>query len=268
MPSSPDRIEIRGVTLAYGSLVVLRDIQARVRPGAVFAIVGGSGCGKSTLLRAMIGLHAPAAGEILYDGAPFWGADPDVRQDRLRSFGVLFQSGALWSSMTLGENVGLVLGEFTDLGPGEIRDVARLKLSLVGLSGFENFYPSEVSGGMAKRAGLARALALDPDILFLDEPSAGLDPITSRNLDELILQLRGSLGATFVVVTHELASILTIADDCLFLDGTIRTMRAQGPPRELLRTSDDPVVRAFLTRGHAGQEAVCSAVPFPHGISV
>jgi phospholipid/cholesterol/gamma-HCH transport system ATP-binding protein len=256
MSSRPDQIEIRGVTLAFGSFVVMRDLQARVRRGEVFLIIGGSGCDKSTLLRAMIGLRQPAAGEILYDGAPFWGADPETRQDRLRSFGVLFQNGALWSSMTLAENIGLVVGEFTDLSPTDIRDLARLKLSLVGLGGFEDHYPSEVSGGMAKRAGLARALALDPEILFLDEPSAGLDPITSRNLDELILQLRDSLGATFVVVSHELASIFAIADNCLFLDGTTHTMRAQGPPRELLRTTDDPVVRAFLTRGEAGRGPV------------
>ncbi|HOB99320.1 MAG TPA: ATP-binding cassette domain-containing protein [Verrucomicrobiota bacterium] len=255
MPARFDKIEIRDVTLAYGSFVVLRDIRARIRPGAVFVIMGGSGCGKSTLLRALIGLRAPTDGEVLYDGIPFWGSGSEARQERLRSFGVLFQNGALWSSMTLAENIGLVLGEFTDLTPAEIRDVSRLKLSLVGLRGFEDFYPSEVSGGMAKRAGLARALALDPDILFLDEPSAGLDPITSRNLDELVLQLRDSLGATFVVVTHELASIFAIADECLFLDGSTRTMRAQGSPRALLETTDDPAVRAFLTRGASGAEA-------------
>jgi len=247
------KIEIRGVTLAYGSFVVLRDIQARIRGGEVFVIMGGSGCGKSTLLRAMIGLGQPASGDILYEGVPYWASEPEARQRLLRSFGVLFQSGALWSSMTLAENIGLVLGEFTDLTPADIRDVARLKLSLVGLRGFEDHYPSEISGGMARRAGLARALALDPDTLFLDEPSAGLDPLTARNLDELILELRDSLGATFVVVTHELASIFTIADHCLFLDGTTRTMRAQGPPRELLRTTEDPVVHAFLTRGEGNR---------------
>jgi phospholipid/cholesterol/gamma-HCH transport system ATP-binding protein len=164
---------------------------------------------------------------------------------------VLFQGGALWSSMTLAENIGLVLGEYTGFRPAEIRAIARLKLALVGLKGFEDYYPAEISGGMCKRAGLARALALDPKVLFFDEPSAGLDPISSRNLDKLILQLRDSLGATFVVVTHELASIFTIADNSVFLDPNTRTMRAQGNPRELLEHSMDPAVREFLTRGDA-----------------
>jgi phospholipid/cholesterol/gamma-HCH transport system ATP-binding protein len=177
--------------------------------------------------------------------------DDEARQEKLRTFGVLFQGGALWSSMTLAENIGLVLGEYTDFSAAEIRDIARLKLALVGLKGFEDYYPAEISGGMCKRAGLARALALDPDVLFFDEPSAGLDPISSRNLDQLILQLRDSLGATFVVVTHELASIFTIADNSVFLDPNTRTMRASGNPRELLKHSTDPAVQQFLTRGEA-----------------
>ena len=182
--------------------------------------------------------------------------------EKLRSFGVLFQGGALWSSMTLAENIGLVLGEFTEFPPAEIRDIARLKLALVGLKGFEDYYPAEISGGMCKRAGLARALALDPDILFFDEPSAGLDPISSRNLDDLILQLRDSLGATFVVVTHELASIFTIGDNSVFLDPNTRTMRAQGNPRELLKNSTDPAVQEFLTRGEATAQPT-TAKPSP-----
>ena len=250
-PSNDIQIEIRDLTMAYGSFVVMRDINARIKRGEIFVIMGGSGCGKSTLLRHMIGLKKPAQGDVLYDGVAFWSSDDQARQQRLRSFGVLFQSGALWSSMTLAENIGLVLGEYTDLPQLEIRDVARLKLALVGLKGFEDYYPAEISGGMSKRAGLARALALDPSILFFDEPSAGLDPISSRNLDELILQLRDSLGATFVVVTHELASIFTIADNSVFLDANTRTMRAQGNPRELLKNSTDPAVRQFLTRGEA-----------------
>ena len=248
------KIEIRDLTMAFGSFVVMRDINARIRRSEIFVIMGGSGCGKSTLLRHMIGLKEPAHGEIYYDGAPFWKSGADRRQEKLRSFGVLFQSGALWSSMTLAENVGLPLGEYTTLPPDDITDIARLKLALVGLKGFEDYYPAEISGGMCKRAGLARALALDPDVLFFDEPSAGLDPISSRNLDELILQLRDSLGATFVVVTHELASIFTIADNSVFLDPVTRTMRAQGNPRELLRNSTDPAVHEFLTRGeHSAQ---------------
>jgi phospholipid/cholesterol/gamma-HCH transport system ATP-binding protein len=245
------KIEVRDLTMAYGSFVVMRDINVQVRRGEVFIIMGGSGCGKSTLLRHMIGLKQPAKGDIYYDGVPFWKSEEDVRTGKLRGFGVLFQSGALWSSMTLAENIGLVLGEYTDFPPAEIREIARLKLALVGLKGFEDYYPAEISGGMCKRAGLARALALDPDVLFFDEPSAGLDPISSRNLDELILQLRDSLGATFVVVTHELASIFTIADNSVFLDPITRTMRATGNPRELLQHSTDPAVQQFLTRGEA-----------------
>jgi phospholipid/cholesterol/gamma-HCH transport system ATP-binding protein len=243
------KIEIRDLTMAYGSFVVMRDINAKIREAEIFVIMGGSGCGKSTLLRHMIGLKSPAQGDIFYDGKPFWQSSEEARQQRLRSFGVLFQSGALWSSMTLAENVSLPLGEFTSLSPMEIEDIARLKLSLVGLKGFEDFYPAEISGGMCKRAGLARAMALDPEILFFDEPSAGLDPITSRNLDQLMLELRDSLGATFVVVTHELNSIFAIADNSVFLDTHTRTMRAEGNPREMLKHSTDPYVREFLTRG-------------------
>jgi phospholipid/cholesterol/gamma-HCH transport system ATP-binding protein len=235
--------------MAYGSFVVMKDINAKIKRGEVFVIMGGSGCGKSTLLRHMIGLKQPAKGDVLYDGAPFWQSSEEARQERLRRFGVLFQSGALWSSMTLAENITLPLGEYTDLSPGDITDIARLKLALVGLKGFEDYYPAEISGGMCKRAGLARAMALDPEILFFDEPSAGLDPISSRNLDELILQLRDTLGATFVVVTHELASIFTIADNAVFLDPNTRTMRANGSPREMLKHSTDPAVQEFLTRG-------------------
>jgi phospholipid/cholesterol/gamma-HCH transport system ATP-binding protein len=249
--AEPPKIEIRDLTMAYGSFVVMRGINATIRRGEVFIIMGGSGCGKSTLLRHMIGLKEPAQGEIYYDGEPFWSSNEEARQRRLRSFGVLFQSGALWSSMTLAENVGLPLGEYTDLSPADIAEIARLKLALVGLKGFEDYYPSEISGGMCKRAGLARALALDPEILFFDEPSAGLDPISSRRLDDMILELRDSLGATFVVVTHELQSIFTIGDNSIFLDADTRTMRAQGNPRDLLAHSTDPVVREFLTRGEA-----------------
>jgi len=184
--------------------------------------------------------------------------DDGARGIQLRKYGVLFQSGALWSSMTLAENVGLPLFEYTDWSVSEREDIARLKLALVGLSGFEDYYPSEISGGMRKRAGLARAMALDPEILFFDEPSAGLDPISSRNLDELILELRDGLGATVVVVTHELASIFTIADDSIFLDADSRTMRAQGNPKELLEHSTDTKLRAFLTRGQLAEQGATS----------
>ena len=246
---SPDaHIIVRDLTMAYGSFVLMRDLNFTVKHADVFVIMGGSGCGKSTLLRHLIGLNEPAKGEIWYGNENFTAADPLKRQRMLQRFGVLYQSGALWSSMTLAENIGLPLQEYTDLSPAEIREVASLKLALVGLKGFEDFFPSQISGGMQKRAGLARAMALDPEVLFFDEPSAGLDPISSKLLDDLILELRDSLGATIVVVTHELASIFAIATNSVFLDVETRTMTACGPPKELLH-SDNANVRRFLTRG-------------------
>jgi phospholipid/cholesterol/gamma-HCH transport system ATP-binding protein len=242
-------ITVSNLTMAYGSFVLMRNLNLTINHGDVFIIMGGSGCGKSTLLRHLIGLNEPAKGEIFYGDENFTKADPAKRQEMVRRMGVLFQSGALWSSMTLAENVGLSLGEYTDLSAGEIRDVASLKLALVGLKGFEDYYPSQISGGMQKRAGLARAMALDPEILFFDEPSAGLDPISSRLLDDLILELRDSLGSTVVVVTHELASIFTIGNNSVFLDTETRTMIAGGDPKELLAHSQHPTVRRFLTRG-------------------
>jgi len=243
------KIEIQNLTMVYGPYVVMRDISARVKRGSVFVIMGNSGSGKSTLLRHMLGLQRPAQGDVLYDGRSFWNMDDEARRAQLRKYGVLFQSGALWSSMTLAENVALPLHEYTDWSASDLDDIVRLKLALVGLNGFEDYYPAEISGGMRKRAGLARAMALDPEILFFDEPSAGLDPITSRNLDQLILELRDGLGATIVVVTHELASIFMIADDSIFLDADTKTMRAQGNPNELLKHSPDQKLQAFLTRG-------------------
>jgi phospholipid/cholesterol/gamma-HCH transport system ATP-binding protein len=244
-------IAVRGLTMAYGSFVVQRDLDFAIRRGEIFVIMGDSGCGKSTLLRHMIGLRPPAKGQVLYDDESFWDAEPAERERLMRRFGVLYQSGALWSSMTLAENVALPLQQYTDLDREAVRELASLKLALVGLSGFEEFYPSEISGGMQKRAGLARAMALDPEVLFFDEPSAGLDPISSRRLDDLILELRESLGATIVVVTHELASIFTIADNAVFLDAEQRTQTALGPPRELRETSPVEKVRIFLRRGEA-----------------
>ncbi|HEV3110346.1 MAG TPA: ATP-binding cassette domain-containing protein [Candidatus Binataceae bacterium] len=242
-------ITVRDLTMAYGSFVLMRNLNFTVKRGDIFVVMGGSGCGKSTLLRHLIGLKEPATGEIFYDKFNFTKAQPEEREQMLRRFGILYQSGALWSSMTLAENVGLPLGEFTDLSDEQIRKIASLKLALVGLKGFEDFYPSEISGGMQKRAGLARAMALDPDVLFFDEPSAGLDPISSRLLDELILEVRDSLGSTIVVVTHELASIFTIANNSVFLDADSRTQIATGDPHEMLAHSTDPRVRRFLTRG-------------------
>jgi len=242
-------ITVRDLTMAYGDFVIQRDMDFEVRHGDIFIIMGGSGCGKSTLLRHMIGLKEPAKGDVLYEGESFWDAGPQEQERMMRRFGVLYQRGALWSSMTLAENVALPLEEYTDLSPREVHETVSLKLSLVGLAGFESFYPSEISGGMQKRAALARAMALDPDILFFDEPSAGLDPISARRLDDLIIELRDSLGATVVVVTHELPSIFAIGTNSVFLDPETKTMIASGNPKTLLEESDNPTVRSFLTRG-------------------
>jgi phospholipid/cholesterol/gamma-HCH transport system ATP-binding protein len=244
-------ITVTGMTLAYGSFVVMHDLSFTVDEGAIFFVMGGSGSGKSTVMRALLGLHAPSAGAIFYNGDDFLHQDEAERELTLRRFGVLYQTSGLFTSMTVAENVGLPLGELSDLSPAEIREVAALKLALVGLSGFEDFYPEQLSGGMQKRAGLARAMALDPEILFLDEPSAGLDPISSRRLDELIVQLRDSLGATFVIVSHELSSILGIGDASIFLDTAMRTISAAGPPRTLLAHPPHERIREFLTRGES-----------------
>jgi phospholipid/cholesterol/gamma-HCH transport system ATP-binding protein len=229
--------------------VVMKDLNFDVNRGDIFIIMGGSGCGKSTLLRHMVGLKPPATGQVFYDGVSFWEAEKEERDHITRGIGILYQSGALWSSMTLAENVALPLKQYTNLSESQIQEVVSLKLSLVGLAGFDDYYPSEISGGMKKRAGLARAMALDPDILFFDEPSAGLDPISAHLLDELILELRASLGTTVVVVTHELQSIFAIGNNSVFLDADTKTMIAQGDPKKLLAQSKDPKVREFLTRG-------------------
>jgi phospholipid/cholesterol/gamma-HCH transport system ATP-binding protein len=243
------KITVNGLTIAYGDLVVMRDLNFEVQDKDIFIIMGGSGCGKSTLLRHLIGLQEPAKGTIHYDGEDFTATDPDARQAFIRRFGVMYQSGALWSALTLGENIAMPLQEVGKYPPATVRDLVAYKLALVGLSGFEDYYPSEVSGGMKKRAGIARAMALDPDILFLDEPSAGLDPLSARRLDDLILTLRDSLGSTVVIVTHELASIFSIATQALFLDTATRTQGALGPPCELRDHSENPAVRLFLNRG-------------------
>lgn len=241
-------IEVRGISLAYDNYQVLQGVNFSIKQGEIFIIMGGTGSGKSTLLKSMIGLLPPQKGQVLYDGVSFWDAELLEQERIMRRFGVLFQSGALWSSMTLAENVALPIEQNTDLGAEQIREIVTLKLSLVGLEGFENFYPSEISGGMRKRAGLARALALDPDILFFDEHSTGLDPISAHHLDDLILQLRDSLGTTVIVVTHDLESIFTIGTNSILLDGETQTVIAQGNPRDLLNDSPDPRVVSFLSR--------------------
>jgi len=241
-------IDVQGLECRYGEFVILENISFEVRTGEVFVIVGGSGCGKSTLLKNMIGLHEPARGEIRYFGDAFTNGDSAVRQRCLRSMGILYQSSALWSAMTVAENVALPLQEYTDLSARRIAELVRLKLSLVGLEGSGHRFPAELSGGMKKRAGLARALALDPKILFFDEPSAGLDPLASRNLDQLILKIREGLGTTIVVVSHELESIFTIADRVMMLDAGEKGAIAVGST-EVLRESSDSRVRDFLSRG-------------------
>ena len=244
-------IEVKDLTMAYGSFVVQQNLSFTIRRGDIFIIMGDSGCGKSTLLRHMVGLKRPAKGQVLYEGKDFWAADPVERKNFMRHFGMSYQGSALWSSMTLAENIALPLQEYTDLSEADMRAIAQLKLALVGLAGFEDYYPSEISGGMMKRAGLARAMALDPDILYFDEPSAGLDPISSSLLDELILQLRDSLGATVVIVTHELASIFAIGNNSVFLDAEKKTMTATGDPKQLRDEATDPKLHRFLTRSGA-----------------
>lgn len=248
MSEAPVLISVQGVTIAYGDHVVQRGISFDVRRGEVFVILGGSGCGKSSLLKTMIGLYRPAAGRILYDGDDIVTAEGDDRLRLLRKFGVMYQSGALFGSMTVLENVRLPLDEFTDLGGSEKELVAAAKLNQVGLLDAAARKPSALSGGMQKRAGIARAMALDPGILFLDEPSAGLDPITSAGLDRTIRELSRGLGITFVVVTHELPSIYAIADRCVMLDARTKTMIAEGRPADLRDHAKDPYVRQFFLR--------------------
>ncbi|HIJ40089.1 MAG TPA: ATP-binding cassette domain-containing protein [Deltaproteobacteria bacterium] len=242
----------RDLEIAYGDFVIQRNLNFSVGKGEIFVIMGGSGCGKTTVMRCLTGLKEPAKGQVFLEGVSFWEANQQERDRLSRHLGIVYQSGALWSSMTLAENISLPLGEYTDLSSKEIRELASLKLALVGLAGFEDYFPSEISGGMRKRAGVARALALDPALLFFDEPSAGLDPITSALLDDLIVELRDSLGTTMVLVTHELPSIFSVADNSVFLDAETRTMIASGNPKKLAKESDNPKVREFLTRSGKG----------------
>ncbi|MBQ7618110.1 MAG: ATP-binding cassette domain-containing protein [Desulfovibrio sp.] len=245
-------LAVKHLWVGYGSFILMKDISFEVKAGEIFFITGGSGCGKSTLLKVLMGLKAPMQGEILYGEHDFWRCGEEERKTIQRDTGILFQSGALWSSMTLAENVALPLNAYTNLDQEEILEQARLKLALAGLAGFEDYYPSEISGGMRKRAGLARALALDPRILFLDEPSAGLDPVSAKHLDDLILELRETLGTTFIIVSHELASIFAIANSIIYLDNQTRTIKASGDPRLLRDSSQTPICALnFLTRGEA-----------------
>ena len=242
-------IEVSGLECGYTGEIVLKNVTFSVARGEIFFVIGGSGCGKSTLLRHMVGLNAPKKGTVKFLGRSFTDAGAAERREMLKTFGLLYQGGALWTSLTIRENVALPLEEYTTLTTREIEEIATLKLAQVGLRGFEDYYPVEISGGMRKRAGLARALALDPAIVFFDEPSAGLDPITSRKLDELVKHIRDTFGTTIVVVSHELASIFALADRAIMLDRAEKGIVAEGRPRELLEHSRDPRVREFLSRG-------------------
>ena len=245
----PPRLAVEGLAYGYGDRVLQHDLDFAVAPGEVLCVIGGSGCGKSTLLRVLTGLLPPLAGKVRIGGEDFWAADPGRQEALIRQFGMMYQGGALWTSMTLAENVAMPLQLYSGLDGASSRVVAAYKLALVGLAGFEDFLPAAISGGMAKRAAIARAMALDPSILFLDEPSAGLDPVTSHRLDDLILDLRKTLGMSFLVVTHELASIFRIADRVVYLDAKAHTMKAIGPPKRLLEESKDPEIVAFLSGG-------------------
>jgi phospholipid/cholesterol/gamma-HCH transport system ATP-binding protein len=248
MPDKPPVILVEGLTASFGDEVIFENVNFQVHRGEILVILGGSGCGKSTLLKHMIGLYRPAAGRVLVNGVDV-NTDDDQELRRLRmGIGVLFQSGALFGSMTLAENLALPLQEYTDLSPADIELIVKMKLGLVQLAGYENHLPSEISGGMKKRAGLARAMALDPNVLFFDEPSAGLDPITSVEMDNLIKSINAGMGTTMVIVTHELESIFSIAHRVVILDKGARGIIAMGDPRDLQEHSQDPRVVNFFNR--------------------
>lgn len=249
MQQEQSHIKVRDLTLQYGRQLIQKDLNFDVQKNDIFIIMGGSGCGKSTLLKHMMGLYQPAKGQIWFDDHSLWEVSAKQRSQMMRHFGVTYQAGALISSLTLSENVGMPLELYTQLSSDDIAELVHLKLSMVGLAGFEHYYPSEISGGMIKRAALARAIALDPEILFFDEPSAGLDPISARLLDDLILELRESMKSTIVIVTHELASIFSIGTNSVFLDAETRTMLATGNPNQLLAECSNTKVQQFLRRG-------------------
>ncbi len=242
-------IRVENLNIGYDGKTIMQNLSFAIPKGDIFIIMGGSGCGKSTLLRTLTGLIPAQAGRIWIRDIDFINARPTEKLDIMKHSGILYQSGALFSSMTLAENVALPLQQYTDYSSEKIDQIVAFKLALVGLSGYEEYYPSEISGGMRKRAGLARALALNPEIVYFDEPSAGLDPVSSKNLDDLILEINKTLGTTIIVVTHELSSIFAIGKNSIFLDKTIRTVSAKGNPCELLKNPPNQQVHEFLTRG-------------------
>lgn len=248
MADNENIIEVRDLAIGYGSRVIMKELNFSVRRGEIFGLLGGSGCGKSTLMKNLIGLYPPLAGEIFLNGKSLTRAEAKERRELMRTFGVTYQGGALFGSMTVAENVALPLQEFTDYSKEKIQKIVREKLELVDLADFGDFMPAELSGGMKKRAGLARALALEPELLFFDEPSAGLDPLASASLDRLIKSLRDKFHSTIVIVTHELDSIFSIVDRVIMLDKNLRTAVAVGSPRELRDHTDIPWVKQFLNR--------------------
>ncbi len=249
MMSNRSIIHVENLSIGYEDKIIMQNLSFQIAKGDIFIIMGGSGCGKSTLLRTLTGLIPAKSGQIWIQGTHFLQASPAEKLEIMKHSGILYQGGALFSSMTLAENVALPLQQYTDYSPDKIQQIVAFKLAVVGLAGYENYYPSEISGGMRKRAGLARALALDPEIVYFDEPSAGLDPVSSKNLDDLILEINHTLGTTIIVVTHELSSIFAIGKNSIFLDKTIHTISAQGNPNELLKNPPNQQVYEFLTRG-------------------
>ena len=249
-----ETISVKDLTISYGDFVIMQNISFTINKHDIFMIMGPSGCGKSTILKVLTGLKEPSSGDVIINGKNLWNSNNETKMDVMLNSGVLYQSGALFSSMTLQENITMPLQRYTKYSKKEIDELASLKLALVGLTGFEDFYPSEISGGMKKRAGLARALALDPKIVYFDGPSAGLDPISSRLLDDLILEINQSLGTTIVIVSHELNSIFSIANNSIFLDSDTKSIIGRGNPKELLKNSTNDKILNFLTRGGTNNE--------------